>query len=94
MIAYSFGLSLAPTLVGFLLALGFVRYVLKTKLIRQLKIISYVSSLIFSTIILAEFFPLTDSANVVVGTLFGFIFPIAIALIIKKSKKSENSNEL
>lgn len=87
MIAYGLGLSLAPTLVGFLLALGFIRYALKTKLVRQLKIISYVSSLIFSTIILVEFSPLPDSANVVVGTLFGFFLPIALTLLIGKKKK-------
>jgi hypothetical protein len=35
--AYTFGLSLGPTLVGFFLGLGFVKYVYKTTLIKQAK---------------------------------------------------------
>ncbi len=89
MIAYSLGLSLAPVFAGFLLALGVIRYALKMKLVRQLKIISYVAAVIFTTVIHIEFSPLSDSANVVVGTFFGFIFPVGIAFLIKRNTKAK-----
>ena len=94
MIAYSFGLSLAPTLVGFVLALGVIRYALKMKLIRQLKIISYVVALIFSTVIHVEFSPLTSSANVVVGSVLGFFMPIVLAMLMKRSQNSKQADEI
>ncbi len=94
MIAYSLGLSLAPTLVGFFLALGVIRYALRMKLIRQLKIISYVVALILSTIIHVEFSPLTSSENVVLGSLLGFFLPIALALLVKRSKISKKADEI
>lgn len=94
MIAYSLGLSLAPTLVGFFLALGVIRYALKMTLIRQLKIISYVVALIFSTIIHVEFSPLTSSANVVVGSVLGFVMPIVLAMLMKRSQNSKQADEI
>lgn len=94
MIAYSLGLSLAPTGVGFFLALGVIRYALKMKLIRQLKIISYFVALIFSTIIHVEFFPLTSSANVVVGTVLGFFMPIFLAMLLKRSQNLKKVDEV
>jgi hypothetical protein len=94
MIAYSLGLLLAPTLVGFFLALGVIRYALEMKLIRQLKIISYVLALIFSTVIHIEFFPLTSSANVVFGTLLGFIIPIFLAMLMKRIQKAKQADEI
>ena len=94
MIAYSFGLSLAPTLVGFFLALGVIRYALKAKLIRQLKIISYVAALISSTVIQVEFSPLTGTQNVVVGSLLGFFMPIVVALLMKRSQNAKQANEI
>ncbi len=94
MIAYSLGLSLAPTLVGFFLALGIIRYALKMKLIRQLKIISYVVALIFSTVIHVEFSPLTSSANVVVGSVLGFFMPIVLAMLMKRSQNTKKADEI
>jgi hypothetical protein len=88
MFAYIFGLSIAPTLAGFYLGLGLIRYVLKMKLIRQLKIISYIAALILATIINFELAPLSGSANVVTGTTLGFLCPILMALLIKKKQKS------
>ena len=92
MIAYSFGLSLAPTLVGFFLALGVIRYVLKMKLIRQLKIISYIAALISSTVLHVEFSPLTSSQNVVVGCLLGFFMPIVFAMLMKRSQNGKQAD--
>ncbi len=94
MIAYVFGLSLAPTFVGFLLSLGVIRLVFKMKLIRQLKIVSYVAALISSTIIHIVFSPLSDSGNVVIGTVLGFAFPVVTAFLIKKSQKSKHVSEV
>jgi hypothetical protein len=94
MIAYSFGLSLAPTLVGFILAIGVMRYILKIKILRLLKIISYIAALIFSTIIHTEFLPLADSSNIAVGTLLGFVLPIVMALLIRKILKSKRAEEI
>ena len=94
MIAYSFGLSLAPTLVGFFLALGVIRYAFKIKLIRQLKVISYVAALVTSTVIHVEFSPLTSSQNVVVGSLLGFFMPIILAMLIKRSQNAKPADEI
>ena len=94
MIAYVFGLSLAPTIVGFLLSLGVIRLVFKMKLIRQLKIASYIAALISSTIIHLVFSPLSDSGDVVVGTILGFIFPVLTAFLIKNSQKSKRTSEV
>lgn len=94
MIAYSFGLSLAPTLVGFFLALGVIRYAFKIKLIRQLKVISYVAALVTSTVIHVEFSPLTSSQNVVVGSLLGFFMPIILAMLIKRSQNAKQTDEI
>ena len=94
MIAYSLGLSLGPTLVGFFLALGVIRYALKMKLIRQIKIASYVVALIFSTVIHVEFSPLTSSANVVVGSLLGFFSPIILAMLMKRSQNTKQADEI
>ena len=94
MIAYSFGLSLAPTLVGFFLALGVIRYALKMKLIRQLKIISYVAALVTSTVIHVEFSPLTSSQNVVVGSLLGFFTPIVVAMLMKRRQNAKQADEI
>jgi hypothetical protein len=94
MIAYSLGLSLAPTLVGYFLALGLIRYDFKIKLIRQLKIISYVLALISSTVIHIEFFPLTSSANVVVSTLLGFIMPIFLTMLMKRNQNAKQADEI
>ena len=94
MITYAFGLSLAPTLVGFLLSLGVIRLLFKMKLIRQLKIASYVAALISSTIIHVVFSPLSDSGNVVVGAVLGFIFPVMTAFLIKTSKKPKRTSEV
>jgi hypothetical protein len=94
MIAYSFGLSLAPTLVGFFLALGVIRYAFKMKLIRQLKVISYVAALISSTVIHVEFSPLTSTQNVVVGSLLGFFIPIILAMLMKRSQSTKQVDEI
>jgi uncharacterized membrane protein len=94
MIAYSFGLSLAPTLVGFLLALGVIRYALKMKLIRQLKFISFFVALVLSTVIHVEFSPLTSSENVVLGSLIGFFIPIVLAMLMKRSQNSKQADEV
>ncbi len=94
MIAYSFGLSLAPTLVGFLFALGVIRYALKMKLIRQLKFISFFVALVLSTVIHVEFSPLTSSENVVLGSLIGFFIPIVLAMLMKRSQNSKQADEV
>ena len=94
MIAYSFGLSLAPTFVGFFLALGVIRYVFKIKLIRQLKVTSYVAALISSTVIHVEFSPMTSTQNVVVGSLLGFCMPIILAMLMKRSQNTKQADEI
>jgi hypothetical protein len=94
MIAYVFGLSLAPTLVGFLLALGVIRLVFKIKVIWQIKIASYVAALISSTIVHIVFSPLSDSGNVVVGTILGFVFPVVTIFLIKTNRKSKLTSEV
>lgn len=90
MIAYSLGLSLAPAFVGFLLALGVIRYAFKMKLVRQLKIISYLAAVVLTTVIHVEFSPLSDSANVVAGTCFGFIIPVVITFLLKANSNSKS----
>jgi hypothetical protein len=94
MIAYVFGLSLAPTLVGFLLSLGVIRLVFKVKVIWQIKIATYVAALISSTIVHIVFSPLSDSGNVVIGTILGFAFPIVTIFLIKTSQKSKRTSEV
>jgi hypothetical protein len=94
MIAYSFGLSLAPTLCGFFLALGVIRYAFKIRLIRQLKVVSYVAALVASTVIHVEFSPLTSSQNVVVGSLLGFFMPIILAMLVKRSQNAKQADEI
>ena len=94
MIAYSLGLSLAPTLVGFFLALGVIRFALKMRLIRQLKVIAYVVALVISTLINIEFSPITSFENVVVGSLLGFVAPIVLAMLMKRSQNLKQLDEV
>lgn len=93
MIAYSLGLSLAPTLVGFFLALGVIRFALKMRLIRQLKVIAYFVALILSTVINIEFSPITSFDHVVVGSLLGFVAPIIFAMLMKRSQNLKQVDE-
>jgi hypothetical protein len=87
--AYALGLSLAPALVGMLLALGLVQYVLKTKLIKQLKIAAFVISVLLSGLFITATFPITDSANVVIGSATGFIVTCLLGLKFRKKNDEE-----
>ena len=76
------------------MALGVIRYALKIKLIRQLKVTSYVAALISSTVIHVEFSPLTGTQNVVVGSLLGFFMPIVVAMLMKRSQNTKKVDEI
>lgn len=87
--AYALGLSLAPVLVGMLLALGVVRYAFKMKLIKQLKIASFFISVLVSSIVICAVIPITDSANVVIGTTAGFVVTFMLGLKFRKKNSDE-----
>lgn len=87
--AYAFGLSLAPVLVGMVLALGLVRYAFKTKMIKQLKIAAFVISVLLSAIFINAMFPITDSANVVIGSASGFIVTCLLGFKFRKKNNEE-----
>ncbi len=93
MLAYSLGLSLPTTFVGFLLALGVIRLAFKMRLVKQLKIVAYVIALVSSTIIHIALSPLQDSTNVVVGTLLGFTSPLMIAWLIKTNRTPKQDED-
>jgi hypothetical protein len=88
--AYAFGLSLGPSLVGMLLALGLVKYALKTKLIKQLKIAAFLISVLLSAIVITATFPITDSANVVIGTTTGFVVTFLLGLKFRTKNNEEH----
>lgn len=81
---YAFGLSLAPTLVGFLLGLGAVRLFYKIKLVKQAKWIAYLAALLLSTLVITLSFPIADSTNVVVGTTMGFVVTLLLGRRLRK----------
>jgi xanthine/uracil permease len=87
--AYTFGLSLGPTLVGFFLGLGFVKYVYKTTLIKQAKWIAYLSAVLISAVVISIFYPISSSTNVVIGTTVGFVLTLLVGRILRKSKKDD-----
>lgn len=87
--AYAFGLSLAPTLVGFILGLGAVSYFYKTKLIKHAKWIAYLLALLLSTVAITISFPISDSTNVVVGTTMGFVVTLLVGKMLRKKEKDD-----
>lgn len=89
--AYAFGLSLAPVLVGLILALFALRIVFKTKLIRQLKIFSYVISLFVSAICIVELAITLSSAHVVIGVAIGFAVTFLLGV---KFRKTNNEKQI
>ena len=89
LIAYSIGLSLAPTLVGYFLGLGFIRIFFKMKLVKYAKWISYVLSVAASAIVVANTVSIDSGTNVVVGTTLGFLVTVLIAYALRKKRRHE-----
>lgn len=91
LIAYALGLALVHSFVGFFLGLGFVKYVYKTKLIKQAKWIAYLSAVVISTVLIRIGYPLSSSADVVIGTTVGFVVTLLVGRILRKSKKDDET---
>ncbi len=83
---FALGYSFFPTLVGFLLALACIKLMLKTRLIRQLKLVAYGVSLFWSTTVMATFFTDWGSSAVAVPVVIGFVVTFLVALIFCKPK--------
>ncbi len=82
--AYSLGSSLAPVLVGFILALEFIRSFFKSKLVKQLKWLAYTCSVLLSAIFVTFFSPISGSANVVIGVTTSFLVTVIFGQFFKK----------
>ena len=78
------GYSLIPTAIGLLLALGFIKWGLKSKLLKQLKIISFVIALFWNSIILGNFIFYWENNPVILPIAIGFIVTLLTYKISKK----------
>lgn len=93
MIGYYFGASLAPCAVGLMIALGFIKWRWKLKLAGKIKMLSFVISIVLSTILMPIFEDIQGS-NVVIPTALAFLLTILIGSAISKNKQGIDEQEL
>ena len=73
MFASALAYSLIPTAIGLLLALGVIKWIIKSTLLKQLKIISFVIALFWNSIILTYFIFYWENNPVILPIVIGFI---------------------
>ncbi len=83
--AFYFGQSLAPCAVGILLALGFIKWKWKVKLIGRIKLLIFIISIIISPIIL-ENVNTTQSFFVVIPLTITFIITLIFGFYLRKKE--------
>jgi hypothetical protein len=91
MLAFNIGVAISGCAIGLFVALGFVSWLLKIKLAKQIKLVIYVSSVIISSLALQLFADIQGSQVVIPITI-----SICITILLSKlvSKKQIDKNGL
>jgi hypothetical protein len=84
MIAAYIGYCLVPSLIGFYFGLVVVKRLMKTKLIRLLKVIAFVVSWFWSTVITFNFFYDWGDSGAVVPIVVSFVVTLSVGMVFKK----------
>jgi len=73
-----------PSLIGFYFGIVAIKYLLKSKLIRLLKLITFVISWFWSTVITLNFFYDLEETVVIVSFITSFITTFVVGSIFRK----------
>jgi hypothetical protein len=91
--AFTFGQSLAPCVVGLLFAIGFIKWKWKIKLLGRIKLLTFIISIITSSILMEMFNDMLSSAVVIPVTITFIITSVFGFLLRKKDIVSSQPND-
>ena len=83
--AFTFGQSLAPCAIGIVLAIGFISWKWKIKLLGRIKLLIFIISIITSSMLM-EIFNEMLSSNVVIPLTIAFIVTLVFGFYLRKKE--------
>jgi hypothetical protein len=83
--AFTFGQSLAPCAVGLLLAIGFIKWKWKIKLLGRIKLLVFIISIIISSLLMEIFNDMLSSA-VVIPVTITFTIALIFGFLLRKNE--------